>query len=217
MQTTDSHSDSSGATRAPEPARAARSPLDFAKRVMAVATQRLRARWHLRACNSVGSDVELKGRLRLENLGQVRIGRRASFTSTFVPIEILTSPTGCISIGDGVWINFGVVVAAHSSVSIGDRAMIGQHCIISDVDFPEVEPIPDGAAPRPIVIGASVWLAGRVTVRPGVTIGDRAVVIAGSIVEDDLPSDTICGGIPARPLMRVKQSTATSPAATKPS
>ena len=216
MQTSDSNSNQPGVIRAAAPARAVRSPLKLAKRVMEVTSQRLRAKWCLRGCSSVGSDVELRGRLRLENLGEVRIGRRVSFTSTFVPIEILTSPTGRISIGDGVWINFGVVVAAHSTVSIGDMAMIGQHCIISDVDFPEVEAMPNGEPPRPIVIGANVWLAGRVTVRPGVTIGDRAVVIAGSIVEDDLPSDTICGGIPARPLMRVKQSTAAASAATKP-
>ena len=211
MKDTAQTSDSAGPT-VPVAYGRKRTPLQLVRRVVEVLAQRLNARWHLRSANEIGVDVRLNGRLRLDNLGQVRIGSKVSFTSTFLPIEILTSRSGSISIGDGVWINFGVVVASHCSVSIGDRAMIGQHCIISDVDFPEVEVIPGAEGPRPITIGADAWLAGRVTVRPGITIGDGAVVISGSIVEDDLPAHTICGGIPARPLMRVRATaTASSP------
>jgi acetyltransferase-like isoleucine patch superfamily enzyme len=190
-----------------------RSLPQLARRAVQVVMQRLWARWSLRQSNDLGADVRVVGRMRFENRGHVGIGRKVSITSTFLPVEILTSRTGSVTIGSGVWINFGVVIAAHSSIVIGDRVMIGQHCIISDVDFPEADALPGADPPRPISIGAGVWLAGRVTVRPGVSIGNGTVVISGSIVDSDLPPNTICGGVPARPLMRVRQAALDQPQA----
>jgi hypothetical protein len=81
--------------------------------------------------------------------------------------------------------------------------MIGPHCIISDVDIPEAVPGLGPAAALPIEIGRDVWLAGRVTVRPGVKIGDGAVVVAGSVVESDVPAHFMASGIPARLLPKL--------------
>jgi FkbH-like protein len=160
------------------------------------------ARWSLRNCDSVGSGARVKGRMRVENYGSLVIGDRLSVLSRWIPTELLTGERGRIKIGRSVWINFGVVVAAEEHVMIGDRVMIGQHCIISDTDFPGM---PMSGAPlsaRPVEIGDEVWLAGRVTIRPGVKIGAGAVIIAGSIVETDIPANVVAGGIPARPLSR---------------
>jgi maltose O-acetyltransferase len=52
----------------------------------------------------------------------------------------------------------------------------------------------------PITIGNDVWIAANVVVTAGVTIGDGCVVGAGAVVVDDLPPNTICVGIPARPI-----------------
>ena len=49
-----------------------------------------------------------------------------------------------------------------------------------------------------ITIGENVWLGANVTVLPGVTIGDRAVIGAGSVVTRDIPADTIAVGNPCR-------------------
>ena len=53
-------------------------------------------------------------------------------------------------------------------------------------------------AGKPIVIGDHCWLGGGVIVCPGVTIGDRAVVGAGSVVTRDIPADSVAAGNPAR-------------------
>ena len=54
----------------------------------------------------------------------------------------------------------------------------------------------------PITIGEDCWLGANVTVLPGVTIGDRCIIGAGSVVTHDIPSDSIYAGNPARPIVR---------------
>jgi HAD superfamily phosphatase (TIGR01681 family) len=161
------------------------------------------AAWSLRHCTSVGSGARVRGRMRLENRGSVVIGESFSVVSRWVPMELLTAERGRIEIGDAVWINFGAVIAANERVTIGDRVMIGQHCIVSDTDFPDMPPGEVSQAARAIEIGDDVWLAGRVTVRPGVRIGAGSIIIAGSIVEKDIPAYVVAGGIPARPLRKL--------------
>ncbi|NEB07042.1 DapH/DapD/GlmU-related protein, partial [Streptomyces sp. SID13726] len=52
--------------------------------------------------------------------------------------------------------------------------------------------------PARVVLGRNVWLGANVTVLPGVTIGDDAVVGAGSVVTRDVPARTVVVGTPAR-------------------
>jgi maltose O-acetyltransferase len=53
---------------------------------------------------------------------------------------------------------------------------------------------------RPVTIGKDCWIGGNATIFPGVTIGDNVVVAAGAVVTKGLPSNTVCGGVPARVL-----------------
>ena len=154
----------------------------------------------LRACSKVGASARVAGRIRVVNEGSIVIGERININSTWVPTEFVSGRAGRIEIGDDVMINFGTVIAAVDTISIGDRSQIGPNCIISDVDIPEATATERLESAKPIFIGKGVWLAGRVTIRPGVTIGDGAVVVAGSIVESDIPPNTTASGIPARPL-----------------
>jgi FkbH-like protein len=164
-------------------------------------TSELAKGWFLlRSFDRLGRPARVYGRVRVENLGVIEAGTALGIIGPFVPVELLTGPQGRINIGDSVWINFGSVVAARSSVSIGSHCMIGQYCIISDIDVPEQFADKGKVEAKPIRIEDRVWLAGRVTVRPGVTIGAGSVVIAGSIVESDIPPGVIAGGIPARVL-----------------
>jgi acetyltransferase-like isoleucine patch superfamily enzyme len=182
------------------------SHLSFSRRVrkgVKFITQLIRARNELKECNRVGASPRVAGRLRVENRGSIEIGDHLNINSSWVPIEFVTGPAGRIQIGDDVLINFGTVIAASSRVTIGSGTMIGPHCIISDVDIPEAVAAGDSAGALPIEIGRDAWLAGRVTVRPGVKIGDGAVVVAGSIVESDVPANFMASGIPARLLPRL--------------
>ena len=58
---------------------------------------------------------------------------------------------------------------------------------------------------KPITIGDDCWLGGGVIVCPGVTIGDRVVVAAGSVVAKDIPSDSLAAGNPARVIRSLKK------------
>ena len=160
------------------------------------------ARLMLRDLSALGPGARLMGKARVENRGRATAGSGLVLRATFLPIDLLTGVRGTISIGDGVWVNFGTVIAAASSVKIGDRTMIGQHCIVSDVEVPE-RVFDDEIEAKPIEIGNDVWLAGRVTLMPGVKIGDGAVITAGSIVTSDIPPNVIAGGSPARVLRQI--------------
>ena len=156
--------------------------------------------WSLRHCASVGAGARVKGRVRIENGGAIKIGRKLNLSGKWIPVELIAGSSGKIEIGDEVWINFGTVIGANDHVSIGNGTHIGQHSIVCDTDFPGFEPAIGAGRPRPIEIGDNVWIAGRVTVRPGVRIGSGAVIVAGSVVENDIPPKVIAGGIPARVL-----------------
>ena len=175
------------------------------KRGFALLSQTAQAQIALRACTAVGPGARVSGHLRVENGGEIRIGGGFSAIATHLPIELLSAPGGSIVLGDDVWLNFGIVISAAKSVRIGSHVMIGQHCIISDTSFP-------GGAQRgesdalPIEIGDDAWIAGRVTIAPGVKIGAGAVVTAGSVVTTDIPARAIAGGIPARVLRWIDPS-----------
>lgn len=51
---------------------------------------------------------------------------------------------------------------------------------------------------KPIIIGDNTWVGARVTILPGVTIGNYCVVAAGSVVNRDVPDYTVVAGVPAR-------------------
>ena len=52
--------------------------------------------------------------------------------------------------------------------------------------------------PAPIVLGKNVWIGSNSTILQGVTIGDGAIIAAGSVVTKDVAANTIVGGVPAR-------------------
>jgi len=175
------------------------------KRGYTLLSQSAVAKLALRDCTSVGPGARVSGRLRIENAGEIRIGSGFSALATHLPTELLTAPGGSIVLGDDVWLNFGTVLSAAKLVRIGSHVMIGQHCIISDTSFPGSAGHGDSEA-LAIEIGDDAWIAGRVTVAPGVKIGAGAVVTAGSVVTSDIPAKAIAGGIPARVLRWIDPS-----------
>lgn len=51
---------------------------------------------------------------------------------------------------------------------------------------------------KPVTIGNDVWIGGKAVICPGVTVGDRSVIGAGSVVTKDVPSDVVVAGNPAK-------------------
>ena len=83
--------------------------------------------------------------------------------------------------------------------SIGEHICIGPKCQLYTPAHPldAVERRRPVETAHPITIGEDCWLGGGVIVCPGVTIGDRSVIAAGSVVTRDIPSDSLAAGNPA--------------------
>ncbi len=83
-------------------------------------------------------------------------------------------------------------------MQIGDGCQIGSYACLMDNDYHSVEDRNKPGESRPIVLGRNVWLGVRVIVLKGVTIGENAVIGAGSVVTKDIPADCVAAGVPAR-------------------
>lgn len=116
-----------------------------------------------------------------------------------------------ISIGEGSFLNMGVMVAAVERVEIGAHCMLANGCFVTDgnhrFDDPE-RPVPwQGFTTKgPTVLGDNVWLGANVVVTSGVTIGQRAVIGANSVVTRDVPAFTIAAGAPAHAIGEISYS-----------
>lgn len=105
-----------------------------------------------------------------------------------------------ITVEDHVYINFGCVILDCAEVTIGAHALLGPNIGLYAVNHAAdaEERISGGCSGKPIRIGKNVWLGGDVKVLAGVTIGDNAIIGAGSIVTKDIPPDVIAVGNPCR-------------------
>jgi maltose O-acetyltransferase len=158
------------------------------------------ARWLLRDVDSIGTRVRLHGRPKVVNRGRITIGQRTRFDSSTATTEIVSEADGHLDIGERCFINFGVSLSASDHVRIGDRTHIGPYCMLLDNAYHHVEPELRLVRPpsKPIILEENVWLAARVIVLPGVTIGKDSCVGAGSIVTKDIPPGVVAAGLPAR-------------------
>lgn len=185
------------------------SLVELASKAFHYANESTRARVALRSCDAIGAGARLSGRPIVKNRGEIRIGKDLSLICWWCPVELSAGPGATLTLGDSVIVNYGTLLSARKSVTIGSRVMIGNQCIVADTDVPgtvEGEAVgatgaeSAGLEPRPIEIGDGVWLAVRVTVLPGVRIGADSVITAGSVVTESIPPGVIAGGIPARVL-----------------
>ncbi|WP_235561911.1 DapH/DapD/GlmU-related protein [Marmoricola sp. Leaf446] len=122
----------------------------------------------------VGTDVEVRGPLRVGLGEQLRLGDRVEVAG-------------------------GLVVEDAAPVSVGDDVRIGHDVRLLTVTLPlDAGQRRDGwRVARPVTIGPDVWLGDGVTVLPGVTVGAGTVVGAGSVVTRDLPAGVLAVGNPA--------------------
>jgi acetyltransferase-like isoleucine patch superfamily enzyme len=113
--------------------------------------------------------------------------------------ESLSHPK--IYIGANTYINRNTFLDASLSITVGKECAIGPGCYITDHDHGVDEKLPPLAQPlisQPTKIGDRVWLGANVTVLKGVTIGNDAVIGAGSVVTKDIPEGAIAVGVPAK-------------------
>ena len=108
-----------------------------------------------------------------------------------------------LHIGKNVFINSGCCFQDQGGITIGDGALIGHNVVMATLNHSEDPETRGNLHPAPIHIGRNVWIGASAIILPGVTIGDGAIVGAGSVVTRDVPENMIVTGVPARILRSV--------------
>ena len=118
---------------------------------------------------------------------------------------IIESPFHCdyganITLGHNVFFNFNCVVLDPAPVSVGNNVMFGPAVQIYTATHPisAIKRRSWREYARPIAIGSDVWVGGGAIINPGVRIGSRSVIGAGSVVTRDIPADVFAAGNPCR-------------------
>jgi maltose O-acetyltransferase len=105
-----------------------------------------------------------------------------------------------IKLGEKVFFNFNCVVLDVTLVTIGSRTLFGPNVQVYTATHPmnHKERAAGLEFAKPITIGDDVWIGGSVVICPGVTIGDRSVIGAGSVVTKEIPADVFAAGNPCK-------------------
>ncbi len=120
---------------------------------------------------------------------------------------IIETPFHCaygshIHLGERVYINSGCVFIDTARIEVGDGSMFGPGVHIYCADHHHDADKRKAGLERalPVSIGANVWIGGGAKILPGVTVGDDAIIGAGSIVTKNVAAGTRVVGNPARVL-----------------
>ncbi len=112
-----------------------------------------------------------------------------------------------IEVGENFFANYNLTVLDVGKVVFGDNAVIAPNVSIHTAGHP-VHPDSRNSGYEyglPITVGNNVWLGGNVVILPGVTIGDNAVIGAGSVVTKDVPANVIAAGNPCRVIRAITE------------
>ena len=142
--------------------------------------------------------VRLVGRIRLRADGDVEFGQGVTLVGDVVPIEFVSYNGSRISIGDHTFINYGSSITAYKQVNIGRHCLLGHHLLIIDRNELGIEQREVAPPAAPVIIEDHVWIGSHAIILPGVCIGRRAAIGAGSVVTRDIPADCLAVGNPAR-------------------
>lgn len=165
------------------------------------------------------SNDRLKARLILKQLNDSREDEtdlRKNILAELLPLSSpdvwIQPPFYCdygsnIRIGEKVFFNFNCVILDVMEVVIGSRTMFGPNVQVYTATHPinHIERSSGKEFAKPIVIGEDVWIGGSAVICPGVTIGNRSVIGAGSVVTKDIPDDVFAAGNPCKIIRHLNQ------------
>lgn len=117
-------------------------------------------------------------------------------TTVFTPLYINYGKN--TEIGKNVFINFDCVFLDLGGIVIEDNVLIAPKVSLLTEGHPIDPQNRQSLSVAPIRIKKNAWIGANATILPGVTIGENAVVAAGAVVGQDVPDNTIVGGIPAK-------------------
>ena len=164
----------------------------------------------LRSCKK-GSNFKIYGPILIKNKGAISIGKNwkvnshkwANVIGGDQRTSIVVLRGGVLRIGDNVGMSNSAIFCAES-VTIDSNVMIGGSCKIWDTDFHALdsgtrEVTPNGGyKTAPIHIKSNAFIGAFSIILKGVTIGERSIVGAGSVVTKSIPDGEIWAGNPAK-------------------
>ncbi|MDA9816926.1 acetyltransferase [Alphaproteobacteria bacterium] len=138
--------------------------------------------------------------------GKIVLGKGFSSNSGLV-IDVYGNNSKLV-IGKNVIANYRLHIGVCEYVSIGENTLFGSDCLIMDHSHgcykgqkssnPNTAPNERDLFSKPIKIGKNCWFGDKVSILPGVTVGNGVVIGAGSVVTHDLPANIVAVGSPAK-------------------
>lgn len=164
-----------------------------------IADQAATARWLARYNAAAGYSLDILRDILAERIPQ--LGENVTIRPPF-----FCDYGSNIRLGDGVFLNFNCVILDVVTVTIGDRTQVGPAVQIYAADHPRDAAIRRSGVEfgRPVLIGCDVWIGGGAIILPGVSIGDGAVIGAGSVVTRNVEAGATMAGNPARRIAGAK-------------
>jgi acetyltransferase-like isoleucine patch superfamily enzyme len=157
-------------------------------------------------CVAIGTGFRMEELPYIQGRGRIVIGDRV-WLSGQPQIAFGRSLTALpeLVIGDGTFIGHHCGFNVARSIRIGCHCLLASGVLVFDMDGHPLdashrragEPTPPEAI-APVVIGDDVWIGTGAMILKGVTIGDRSIIAAKSVVTKDIPPDTVVAGNPAR-------------------
>ena len=108
-----------------------------------------------------------------------------------------------IKVGERVFINACCRFQDQGGIQIGDGSLIGHNTTIATLNHDFNPQTRANLTPSPVKIGKNVWIGSDCTILPGVTIGDGAIIGAGSVVTKSIPKNSIAVGNPAKVIKNI--------------
>lgn len=158
-------------------------------------------------CDRVGPGLRIERIPYIRGAGRVRIGEGV-YLSGKIGIGFSSSSAGvtpCLSVGDHSFIGHDCTFNLRHEIRIGDHCLLAGGITVQDHDGHPLDPVRRRAgepAPEesvaPVIIHDGAWVGRRSLILKGVTVGENAVIGAGSVVVSDVPANSIVAGNPAR-------------------
>lgn len=149
-----------------------------------------------------GQELKVTGPVKITGGGEITCGDDLLIRADrYDPVKIHVAANAKLSMGSKVFLNNRVNISCSEKIEIGTHVDIADECLIIDNDFHGVGDKLSKKAP--IIIEDDVWLATRVMVLKGVTIGKGSVVGAGSVVTISIPPNSFAAGVPAKVIRSV--------------